>query len=136
MNPRLTYTFVSATVLAFAATALVISTDPAVAEEANDTMEELVVEAPFSIRQVERGAFGATTELIELKRHVSIADLDLSKHADVIELETRVEAVSTESCDQLSDMFPLDLPSAKRSCIKKAIQSAEEQMQAAIVAAN
>ena len=136
MNPRLTCTFVSATVLAFAATALVISTDPAVAEEANDTMEELVVEAPISIRQVERGAFGATTELIELKRHVSIADLDLSKHADVIELETRVEAVSIESCDQLSDMYPLDLPSKKQSCIKKAIQSAEEQVQAAIVAAN
>ena len=79
---------------------------------------------------------GAKIELIELKRRVSYADLDLSKHADVIELETRVETISKESCQKLFDMFLLDSATEMRRCIKKAIESTEEQVQAAIVAAS
>ena len=136
MKPRLTYSFVSAALLALAATGLVIKTDPAIAQQASKVIEEVVVEAPITVRQIGRTPIGAKIELIELKRRVSYGDLDLSKHADVIELETRVETISKESCQKLSDMFLLDSATEKRRCIKKAIESTEEQVQAAIVAAS
>ena len=135
MNPRLTFSFVSTAILALAATGLVFKTGPAVAQQANEVMEEVVVEAPITVRQVGRTNFGAKIELIELKRRVNYADLDLSKHADVIELETRVETISKESCEKLSAMYPLDSATERWRCIKKTINSAEEQVQAAIVAA-
>ena len=136
MNPRLTFSFVSAAFLALATTGLVFMTGPAVAQQASEVMEEVVVEAPIMVRQVGRTNIGARIELIELKRRVSYADLDLSKHADVIELEARVETISKESCEKLSAMYPLDSATERRRCIKKAINSAEEQVQAAIVAAS
>lgn len=136
MNPKLTISFVSATVLTLAAIGLVFKADSAVAQQDSEVMEEVVVEAPMTVRQVEKTNIGVKTELIELKRRVSYADLDLSKHADVLEFETRVEAVSKESCEKLSDMFPLGVAAETRRCIKKAISSVEEQVQAAIAAAS
>ncbi len=136
MNPRLTFSFVSTAILALAATGLVLKADPAVAQQVSEAMDEVVVQAPITVRQVGRSSiFGARIELIELKRRVRYADLDLSKHADVIELETRVETVAKESCKKLSAMYPLDSATEGQRCIKKAINSAEEQVQAAIVAA-
>ena len=137
MNPRLTFSFVSATFLAIAATGLVINTDPAVAQPAGDVVEEVLVEAPIAVHQGKRGgAAGARIEIIELKRRVSYSDLDLSKYADVIELEARVEFISKESCEKLSNMFPHDSATEKFRCIKEAINSANGQVQAAIAAAS
>ncbi len=137
MNPRLTFSYVSAAFLALAATGLVFKTGPAVAQQASEVMEEVVVEGPITVRQVGRAnIIGARIEVIELKRRVSYADLDLNKHADVIELETRVETIAKESCEKLSAMYPLDSATERRRCIKKAINSAEKQVQAAIVAAS
>ena len=135
MNPRIKFSFVSAIFLAVAATGLVFITGPAVAQQASEVMEVVVTEAPITVTQVGQTIFGAKIELTELKRRVSYADLDLSNHADVIELKARVETVSKESCEELSTMYPLDSVTEKRRCIKKAISSAEEQVQAAIVAA-
>ena len=133
MIPRLTYSFVSAAVLAITATGLAFKADPAVAQQVQEGIEEVVVEAPIAVRQVGRTNIGAKIELIGIERRVTYADLDLSKHADVIELETRVEAISKETCKNL---FPLDLATERRRCIDKAINGAEEQVHAAIVAAN
>ena len=135
MNPRIKFSFVSAIFLAVAATGLVFITGPAVAQQASEVMEVVVTEAPITVTQVGQTIFGAKIELTELKRRVSYADLDLSNRADVIELKARVETVSKESCEELSTMYPLDSVTEKRRCIKKAISSAEEQVQAAIVAA-
>ena len=52
MNPRLTFSYVSAAFFALAATGLVIQTDSAVAQQAAEVIEEIVVEAPFVHRQV------------------------------------------------------------------------------------
>ncbi len=138
MNPRLSFSFVLAALLALIATGLVFKAGPAIAQQASEVVEEVVVEAPITVRQFGRSNIGVEIELIELKRRVSYADLDLSKHADVIELETRVETISNESCGKLSAMYPLD-PWGRQElqrCIKKSINSAEEQIQAAIVAAS
>ncbi|MDH3339590.1 MAG: hypothetical protein OEM76_17425, partial [Gammaproteobacteria bacterium] len=83
MNPRLTFSFVSAGLLALAATGLVIKTDPAIAQQAAEDIEKIVVEAPMVRRQAGQTNIGAKIEVIELRRRVSYADLDLSKYADV-----------------------------------------------------
>ena len=133
MNSGLTFSFVSTAILALAATGLVLKADPAVAQQVSDAMDEVVVHAPITVRQDGWTNIGAKIELVEHEVRASYADLDLSKHVDVIELETRVEAVSKECCE---DLFPLELGTERRRCINKAINSAEEQVQAAIAAAN
>jgi UrcA family protein len=139
MNPKLTFSFVSAALLALAATALFFKTDPAIAQQAaEEVIEEIVVQAPIVRRQVGRTAIGAKIEVIELSRRVSYADLDLNRPADVTELKTRIETTAKESCEQLSDMFPSN-PSDRnelRRCTNQAVDGAEEQVQAAIAAAS
>ena len=139
MNPKLTFSFVSAALLALAATALVFKTDPASAQQAaEEVIEEIVVQAPIVRRQVGRTAIGAKIEVIELRRRVSYADLDLSKDADVTALKARIETTAKESCEQLSDMFPLN-PSDRaeiRRCTNQAVDGTEEEVQAAIAAAS
>jgi len=139
MNPRLTFSFVSAGFLALAATGFVIKTDPAIAQQATEEiLEEIVVGAPIVRRQVGRTAIGAEIEVIELRRRVSYADLDLSKDADVTALKARIETTAKESCEQLSDMFPLDQSERReiQSCTNQAVDSTEEKVQAAIAAAS
>jgi len=136
MNPRLTFSFVSTAISALAAVGLVTQAGPAIAEETSDVIEEVVVEAPISVRKVGRTSSGAAIEVVELKRRVSYADLDLSKYMDVVELEKRVENISEDSCEKLHDVFPLESVAEQQRCVKKAISSAEEQVEAAIVAAN
>ena len=140
MNPRLTFSFVSAGFLALAATGFVIKTDPAIAQQAAEEItEEIVVEAPFVRRQVGRSATtGAEIEVIELRRRVSYADLDLSKDADVTALKARIETTAKESCEKLSDMFPFR-PSDRREiqrCTNQTVDGTEEKVQAAIAAAS
>ena len=140
MKPRLTFSFISAGFLALAATGLVFKTAPAIAQQAAEELEEIVVEAPIVRHVVARTTTpgGAKIETIGLSRRVSYADLDLSKHVDVIELETRIKSTAKESCEKLDDMFPLVKPSGRqeiRRCTDKAINSAAGQVQAAVVAA-
>lgn len=135
MKPRLTFSFVSAGLLALAATGFVIKSDPAIAQQVVEKAHEtIVIEAPIVRRQVGIDK----VEVIELRRRVSYVDLDLSKYADVTELKTRIETTAKESCEQLSDMFPHD-PSDRREirrCTNRAVDGTEEQVQAAITAAS
>ena len=120
-------------------TGLLGSTGLAVAQQSGQKMEEIVVTAPVqSHRTVGRSyATGASIEVIELRRTVGFADLDLSQHKDVMELENRIAAVAKESCEKLSEMFPISLSkqSEIQGCMAKAIRSADEMKQAAIEAA-
>ena len=134
MNPRLTFSFVLAALLTLAATGLVFKTDSAIAQQAAEEMEEIVVEAPFVRREVGQTAIGAKIEVIELRRRVSYADLDLSKYADVNELKTRIKTTAKESCEKLDDMVP-GSGEEIQSCTDKAVAGAEEQLQVAIAAA-
>lgn len=138
MNPRLTFSFVSAALFALAATGLFIKTDPAIAQQTAEEVDEIVVEVPMVRRQVERTTSGAKVEAIELRRGVSYADLDLSKYADVTELKTRIETTAKESCVELSDMFPTDRwdRGEIRRCTNQAVDGTEEQVHAAIAAAS
>lgn len=138
MNSTLDYPIVAAASLAIAAIALTIGSAPASAQPTADEVEEITVKAPVVRRMVGGPAVvGATDEIIELNRRVSYSDLDLSKEADVAELETRIESVARDSCDQLSGMFPGDRWESRdiQRCTKQAVDGAEEQVLAAIAAA-
>ena len=122
--------------LALAVTGLVFGASLAVAQQVT---EEIIVRAPIErtdVRSISTSV--AKVEIIELKRLVSIADLDLTKYADVNELDSRIDAIAKESCQHLSDMFPLDRsdPAEMKRCMKKAVASAKGQREEAIAAAN
>ena len=126
----------------FLAMGLVIQTGPAVAQQANEEPEEVVVVGAPIERHFEggRSAIGAEIEIIELTRQVSYADLDLSKYADVGVMEQRIETIAKESCIQLNDMFRLEDPASHRSaishCTKIAVNGAKEELHLAIASAN
>ena len=105
-------------------------------QQPGEGMDEIVVEGTVERPRVSRGGLQAPVEQIELKRQVNFADLDLSDDADVAELRSRIEIIAKESCQQLSKMFPRPSGTAEiASCTDRAVKSAEEQVQAAVVAA-
>jgi len=120
--------------LALAFAGVFIASNLAVAQV---TTEEIVVRAPIE-RSVVKSSPGsvAKSEIIELNRYVSITDLDLTNVEDLAELDTRIVAVAKESCQNLSDMFPLERsdPLEMNRCVKKAVSGAEKRKQRAIAA--
>lgn len=107
--------------------------DAARAQDSNGAQEEVTVVAP---RTVAREAGGATRdELISVTYRVSYDDLDLSMHADVLELEKRIDETAQEACDLLSKRYPLGEPSTS-VCVKQAIEKAKAQANEAVLAAN
>ncbi len=139
MNPKQMFSFISATSLAFIATGFALQSGSVVAQEAIEEMEEITVEAPIIRRQVGGPAvIGEKTEVMQINRRVSYADLDLSKPADVTELENRIEAAAKESCEKLFDMFlsdPWDRQEVKR-CTIRAVNGTDEQVKAAVKSAS
>jgi len=131
-----------ATFLSLVAAGMFFSVSQAAAQEeqtGDEAEEVVVVGAPIQRnRQVDRGTYGTPVEVIELSRQVSYADLDLSKYADVMEMEARIEATAKESCEKLSDMFRLDSPNTDevKTCTQAAIKEAKERLQVAVAAAN
>ena len=110
--------------------------DLALAQQAVEAMDEIVVEGAVERPRVSRGGMQVPVEQIELKRQVNFADLDLGDDADVTELRSRIEIIAKESCQQLSRMFPRPSDTAEiASCINRAVNSAEEQVRAAVAAA-
>ena len=122
--------------LAFAITGLFIFSNTAVAQQ---TTEEVVVSATVERAEVQN-AYGmfVKTEITELESQVSIVDLDLSRQADVNKLDTRIADIAKESCQKLSDMFPLDRSDRKEMghCVSTAIASTNEQVERAVRTAN
>lgn len=112
---------------------------PAHAQQSNEPLEEIIIlEAPLAVRYPDgRSASGVPYEVVELTRRVSYADLDLRRDSDVDTLENRIEVTATDSCQQLAEMFPLDISSDEtRTCVKQAISGAMEQADTAIAMAS
>lgn len=98
-----------------------------------DPIFEVTVVAPRLVRQ-ELGRAPATAspvELVALTRHVSYSDLDLALHANVLELERRIEATAREACEQLARLFPLSDPKTP-DCVAEAVAGARVQAQQAV----
>jgi UrcA family protein len=121
--------------LLIASTGLLVIASQAVAQEVT---EEILVQTPIERTELESSAgTNGTTQLIELNRYVSFADLNLANPTDVDMLDSRIKAIAKDSCQKLSDMFPLERSdmSTMNLCVKRAVASAKKQRQSAIEAA-
>ena len=108
-------------------------------EQTGAAIEEIAVEAPTIGRKVTaRGTSGYTTEVVQLKRRVYYADLDLTKDSDILELEKRIEMTAREACEALEEMFPRGQKDAGDvyRCTKQAIENTEEDFENIVAAAN
>jgi UrcA family protein len=99
-------------------------------------LEEITVTAPRLVTKqvLGRTSAGSKVELITLQRRVSYADLDLALHANVAQLETRVNDIAKEACDDLAKMYPLSDPKTP-DCVRAAVAAAKPQLDAAVAAA-
>ena len=66
----------------------------------NYNEEVFVYGGAVTSRQTGRTTRGFPIEITKLERRVSYADLDLSKEADVIVFESRVETAAKRSCEE------------------------------------
>ncbi len=117
------------------------SVDPAVvhaeqaeqAEVEEEVMDRIRVVAPRVTRTPERrGRY--QVELVERSDYVDYGDLDLTRTADMFELEERVHEIATEVCTLLAEMFPRGSPSTE-TCIRRAVEDARPLVEAAVRAA-
>jgi UrcA family protein len=134
MNTNATLLPVSALALA---TMLTMGTHAARAQApAQGSIEEIVVEAPWKVetKVVSRSPSGVKIEEISLKRRVDYSDLDLTRTADVMELEKRITDVAKDSCMALERMYPL-ADANTQSCVKDAVSDAMKQEREAVAAA-
>jgi UrcA family protein len=138
------YRFKSGIPSIFLAAGFFVWTTAAVAQEtgkteASSAIEEVVVEAPVVRRKVAATSpTGYTTEMIQLKRQVTFADLDLTDASDVRELEERIETTANEACQALDEMLGRDKqdPTDVFRCTKHAIKGAKKDLEAILAAAN
>lgn len=124
--------------MAIAATGVAVSMAlgfSAMAMAANE-LPEIVVEAGPVSKTVVGRAFGsgAPIEKVSVDYHVSYADLDLVKHADVLTLNKRVEDAAHDACQQLDKLYPIERPKLQE-CMHDAVRAATEGVQSAISAA-
>lgn len=127
------------TLLAITATAAAVTAalGMSAAAVAADELNEIIVEAQPLAQSTVVGrslTTGAPIVSVTVDYHVSYADLDLVKHADVLTLNKRVEGAAHDACRQLDELYPIEDPQAQQ-CATQAIKSASEQVQKAITAA-
>ena len=129
--------------IAFILATLFVSADSTFAQKANDNqtnepIEEIVkIEAAVERRIVGRpNELGARTEVLELRRQVSFADLDLREEENVVELKSRVADTAKESCEELADRHPIPAWGASdiRRCIAEAVEGANADVEEIVAA--
>lgn len=134
----------AATAVSLLAMGLLLLAQPVLSQEDEEehstaAIEEVRVEAPVVTRKVTaRGPSGYTTEVIQLRRHVSYADLDLTNEKDVEEFEKRIEMTAKEACKALKELFPKGQKDAGDvyRCTKYAIANSEKELESLVATAN
>jgi UrcA family protein len=108
------------------------------ARAGQDVEEVVVIEASIDEQLGKRPPTGYKTDPIQIKRHVSYADLDLDEPADVQELEQRIEMAAQEACETLERSFPLGQKSMAdvRRCVIRAIEGTKETFDAVVARAH
>src|SRR5579864_5180539 len=87
-----------------AAVALAMPGASTIAQQAANP--EVKIEAARSVERVGTSATGAPIEIVQLTRHVSYADLDLTTHRGALELERRINDTARAACKQLDTLYP------------------------------
>jgi UrcA family protein len=88
----------------------------------------------ISKKIISTSSTGVPTEEVSVTRRVSYSDLDLGTYAGAVALKQRVQKAAQLACEQLDELYPLEQPQAP-SCIKEAVAAANQQVEAAITAA-
>jgi UrcA family protein len=106
----------------------------AAAQDATEDELWITVVAP----RLERESVGRTvtgrSEIVAITHRVSYAGLDLTKQADVKELEQWVGESAQTACEQLAVLYPVaDLDT--RACVREAVRDATVQVEQAVAAA-
>ena len=128
----------------FLAMSVLFRTSPVLAQDDDEAefraaIEEVSVEAPVVTRKVTaRGPSGYTTEVIQLRRQVSYADLDLTDENDLEEFDRRIEMTAREACEALKELFPKGQKNAVDvyRCTKQALENSEDAFESVVAAAN
>lgn len=114
-------------------TGSMLTSGPALGQEQAKAPEEITVQAPRLIRE-QSTLSGGKTELISLTRRVSYADLDLTKHKDVMMLEQRIKDTAREACTALAKMYP-NADASNPDCMRQAEKGAMDQANSVVAAA-
>jgi len=106
---------------------------PAVSAVAEDTrvMYEIVVVAPRITRERVERAGVARVFTVNRDEAVNLADLDLSRTADMKTLEQRIADAAKRICEELANEYPFGQPRTP-VCIRRAINDAMAQVDEAV----
>jgi UrcA family protein len=138
MNRRIAFLSFSTGLLGLAATALLFITGPAIAQQPDEGLDEIVIiETPTTgtHKVVRIGRERVSVKISELAALVSYSDLDLTLAKDVTELKGRIYASAKEVCKQLADQTPR-LRHPEPACIKNAVAIATKKADEVVAAAN
>lgn len=102
---------------------------------ADNKLPTITISASVTSKKIiSTSSSGVPTEEVSVTRRVSYSDLDLSTYAGTAALKQRVKDAAQLSCKQLDELYPLEQPAA-RACVNEAVAAANEQIEAAITAA-
>jgi len=108
-----------------------------IAAKAQD--EALTVFSPRQITREEVGrdsVTGAPIEKDTVSEQVAYGDLDLSRSSNVDELDKRVREAAEGVCSELDRMASWYSGEAHRNCVRQALKSAGDQIDAALARVN
>ncbi|PLW82573.1 hypothetical protein CWI75_08270 [Kineobactrum sediminis] len=92
-------------------------------------MEEVIVVAPRITRETPLDAMGGL--IVERDEILDITDLDLTRTADLLVLEQRIEDAATRICNELDSLYPLGSPRTL-VCIRRAVEDTMAQVEQAV----
>ena len=92
-------------------------------------MEEVIVVAPRITRETPIDSLGGL--IVERDEILDITDLDLSRTADFLELEKRIEDAATRLCNELAARYPHGHPRTL-VCIRRAVEDTMAQVDQAV----
>lgn len=101
--------------------------------------EEVIVTAaapPHTQRTTEGAPGGARVDLLSVQYHVHLAGLDLTKHADVVQLEDQVKVAAQKACKSIQDQYPTRSMSDQQSCVSDATNKSMAQVKDLVAAAD
>lgn len=99
---------------------------------------EIVVEAtaPVQVEHTHAGPpGGASVDILSVKYRVSVQNLDLTKHADVLKLDEQIKVAAKKACDSIAAQYPTRSLSDAQTCINDAVRSTASQEKELIAAA-
>lgn len=94
---------------------------------AENTIEEITVLAPRITSEQRTSPPYGKTVVAEKSMVVNIADLDITRTADMRKVGDRVEKAATSVCEQLTEELPFGQPSTSE-CVRRAVADTMAQV--------